>query len=359
MGTMRFHDYLNQLGAKWFLYANASNAFKDCLVWLAASSKRDRPEVVMPSFIPAKLYRTALAAGYAVRFYEVHGGCRFELDEVERLLNQQTAAIFYVHYFGFPGDVEGMSALARGRGIPLIEDCALTVGGKHRGRDLGTYGDMALFSMRKMFHYPEGGALVVSDRYRDFRPTYQSRVSSCYSLAHYLRQRAKMTYDRLTGGALPFRVIASDQVGYIDMGQRQTLSIKMLSAFSEHRLKFIDLDRVVQRRRDNYRAILDRFPRSPLAEPMFQALPDGCTPYSFPMLVHHGQRDALRRELSREGVRTGAGWPESPFDPALARTRSLSQSLLELPLNHLLTRRQVDRSLRILERVVRSKENDR
>ena len=102
---MRFHDYLDRLGSSWYLYANASNAFKDFLVWLAASSNQDQPAILMPSYIPAKLYRAALAAGYAVKFYEVHGDCRFDLDEVERQLGGQTLAVFFVHYFGFTSDI--------------------------------------------------------------------------------------------------------------------------------------------------------------------------------------------------------------------------------------------------------------
>lgn len=352
--AMRFHDYLGRLGSRWYLYANASNGFKDFLVWLATSSKQDRPAILMPSYIPAKLYRAALAAGYAVRFYEVHGDCRFDLDEVERRLDGQTLAVFFVHYFGFTSDIEGMSALARRRGVVLIEDCALAVGARHRGRELGTYGDVALFSMRKMFLYPEGGALVVSDRFRDFRPNYERRVSSCYSFPRYLLHLGKYAYVRITGGADPLRLVRAGPAGYMDGNPRQTLSVKMLSPFTERRLKHVDLERVVQRRRDNYRYVLQRFPISPAVEPMHRALPEGCTPYSFPVLVRRGDRDALWRALVQEGTLAGIGWPESPFDPALARTRLLSQTLLELPIHQALTRKQLDRSLRCVERSVRS-----
>src|SRR5919204_5389200 len=188
--TVRFNEYLGRLGARWYLYANASNAFKDFLVWLASASARAHPNVVMPSYIPAKLYRAALAAGYAVRFYEMHGDCRFEVEEVDRQIDAQTLALFHVHYFGFVTGISQMRALANRRGVALIEDCALTIGATHDGRELGTYGDVALFSMRKMLLYPEGGALVVSDRYRDFRPAYERRGSRCYSLPRHLAPRA-------------------------------------------------------------------------------------------------------------------------------------------------------------------------
>jgi dTDP-4-amino-4,6-dideoxygalactose transaminase len=350
--TARFDEYLSRLGARWYLYANASNGFKDFLVWLASASARAHPTIVMPSYIPAKLYRAALAAGYAVRFYEVHDDCRFDVEEVERQIDVQTLALFHVHYFGFATGISEMRALANRRGIALIEDCALTIGATDGGRELGTYGDVALFSMRKMLLYPEGGALVVSDRYREFRPSYDKRVSSCYSLPRYLRYRAKYAYVRVTGGADPLRLVRPALVGYMDGRAQQTLSVKMISPFTQLRLRYVDLEAVVRRRRENYKHVLARFPRSTALQPLRPDLPDGCTPYSFPMLVAADRRDALRDALLRDGTLPGSGWPESPFDPALLRTRALSDRLLELPIHHGLTRRQLDRSLDCLERTV-------
>jgi dTDP-4-amino-4,6-dideoxygalactose transaminase len=351
MCVTRFDDYLGRLGRGFYLYANASNAFKDFLVWLARSGAHEMPAIAMPSYIPAKLYRAALAAGYSVRFYEVRDGCRFDLEDVERRIDAKTVAIFYVHYFGFSDGIKKMQELARRRAVALIEDCALSVGASYQGQELGTFGDVALFSMRKMFLYPEGGALVAGDRFRDFRPRYERRVSSCYSVPRYLLQRAKHAYVRVTRGADPLRLVHAGPPGYMDGQAQQTLSVKMLSPFTEYRLRHVNVDRVVERRRKNYRYVVDRFPDSPALDPIHSSLPEGCTPYSFPLLVRGGHRDELRSALVRDGILAGAGWPESPFDPALAGTRLLAQSLLELPIHQAVTRQQLDRTLRCLERV--------
>jgi dTDP-4-amino-4,6-dideoxygalactose transaminase len=349
---MTFREHLDGLGAAWHLYANASNAFKDFLVWLARGAGRDRPAVVMPSYIPAKLNRAVLAAGCAVRFYEVHGRCRFDLAEVERRIDRDVIALFHVHYFGFPGEVEGMRALATRHGIALVEDCALTLGGTHRGRALGTFGDVALYSMRKMLLYPEGGALVVSDRFRRFHPEYERRVSSLFSLPRWALQRGKYAYVRLTRGADPLRLFHAAPVGRIDANPRQTLQVKMISSFSRARLAFTDVERIGELRRQNYRWVLERFPDSPTLEPLYPELPEGCVPYSFPILVRDGDRDALRRALVRDGILAAAGWPESPFAPELEGTRALARSVLELPVHQALTRAQLERALRLVERCV-------
>ncbi|HEX9049855.1 MAG TPA: DegT/DnrJ/EryC1/StrS family aminotransferase [Anaeromyxobacter sp.] len=346
---MTFQDHLAGLGAASYLYANASNGFKDVLAWLAAASGRARPAIVMPSYIPAKLNRAALAAGCEVRFYEVHGDCRADLDEIASLLDADAIAIFHVHYFGFPGEIAAVRDLATARGVALVEDCALTLGATHAGRPLGTWGDVALFSMRKMLLYPEGGALVVSDRLRAFRPRYVRRVSSCYSAPRFLAQRAKRAYNRVTGGADPLRIGRIGPEGFMDGNARQQLEVKMLSTFTRLRLPFADVERMAERRRANYRHLLERFPTTPAVRPMFPELPDGVTPYSFPMVVREG-RDDLRGALLRDGVLAAAGWPESPFADGLPRTRALARSVVELPVHHALTRAQLDRSLRCVER---------
>jgi dTDP-4-amino-4,6-dideoxygalactose transaminase len=351
---MTFEAHLAGLGAAWYPYANASSAFKDFLDTLVRVSAKPAPNVVMPSYIPAKLFRTVLAAGCAARFYEVHGACRVDLADVERLVDADTVAIFHVHYFGFPGEVEGMRALATRRDVALVEDCALTLGGTHRGRALGTFGDAALFSMRKMLLYPEGGAMVVSERWRSFRPRWERRVSSWFSAPRWALQRGKYAYLKLTGGADPLRLLRSAPVGHMDGSPRQTLTVKALSTFSALRLGFADVERLVALRRANYRWVLDRFPDSPAFEPVHPQLPGGTTPYSFPLLVREGDRDALRRALVRDGILAGAGWPESPFDPALARTRALARTLLELPVHQALTRAQLERSIRCVERAAKA-----
>ena len=351
---MTFQTYLNTLGGSSYLYANASNAMKDLLVYIARRRNISSPNIILPAYLPAKLYRTALAAGYEVKFYEVYDRCTFDPKEIERLMDDKTAAVFHVHYFGFPYCIDEMRTLTRERNVFLIEDCALSIGATHGGKWLGTYGDFAVFSMRKMFLYSEGGFLRLSEQFTDFRPEYEWRVRSCFSVQKYLGQRAKYVYVRLTAGADPLHIVRPDPVGYMDWSTpKQVLHVKMLSAFTERRLRFVDVEKVVKKRRENYNYVSERFPAGSALEPLHPRLPDGCTPYSFPFLVKDGSRDRLRQELFDNGTLPGAGWPESPFGDQYKRTKELSQRLLELPIHQALTRQQIDRSLRVVARWAR------
>jgi hypothetical protein len=178
------------------------------------------------------------------------------------------------------------------------------------------------------------------------------RVSSCFSAPRFALQRAKRAYVRLTGGADPLRLVRTGPEGYMDGRPGQELEVKMLSTFTRLRLPFTDVDRVAARRRESFRYVLERLLPCAAVRPMFPELPDGVTPYSFPIVVREG-RDGLRSALVREGILAAAGWPESPFDDRLVRTRALARSVVELPIHQATTRRQLDRTLRCIERWAR------
>ncbi|MCC6658296.1 MAG: DegT/DnrJ/EryC1/StrS aminotransferase family protein [Rhodocyclaceae bacterium] len=87
-------------------------------------------------------------------------------DAVSRVLTLRTRAIIAVHLAGWPCDMEPIMALARSRGIKVIEDCAQAHGATYKGRPAGGLGDCAAFSFcqdKIMTTGGEGGMLVTND----------------------------------------------------------------------------------------------------------------------------------------------------------------------------------------------------
>ncbi|MFY9342480.1 MAG: DegT/DnrJ/EryC1/StrS family aminotransferase [Planctomycetota bacterium] len=85
-------------------------------------------------------------------------------DTVRAQLTDRTRAIVVTHLFGMPCDLDGILALARDRGLPLIEDAAQAFGACWREHTVGTYGALAAFSLQQGKHITTGeGGIVATD----------------------------------------------------------------------------------------------------------------------------------------------------------------------------------------------------
>jgi dTDP-4-amino-4,6-dideoxygalactose transaminase len=88
-----------------------------------------------------------------------------DLAQVEAAITPRTRAIVPTHYPGSLIDMDALLALARRRGLRVIEDAALVTGSQWRGRNVGAFGDLTTFSFHpnKNITSIEGGALVVNN----------------------------------------------------------------------------------------------------------------------------------------------------------------------------------------------------
>ena len=72
-----------------------------------------------------------------------------------------------MHLYGQCCDMDALVALARPRGIRIVEDCAHAAGATYKGRTAGSLGDIGVFSFhqqKNMITLGEGGMVTTSDR---------------------------------------------------------------------------------------------------------------------------------------------------------------------------------------------------
>jgi dTDP-4-amino-4,6-dideoxygalactose transaminase len=88
-----------------------------------------------------------------------------DLAAVEAAITPRTRAIVPTHWPGSLVDLDRLYALARARGLRVIEDAALVMGSQWKDRNVGAIGDLVTFSFHpnKNITTIEGGALVVND----------------------------------------------------------------------------------------------------------------------------------------------------------------------------------------------------
>lgn len=364
--SLTFQNYLKHFQGDIFYYGNASHGFYELLVWLQENNPKESPNVIMPVYIPAKLYRYVLAAGYEPKFYDVSLECQFNPLEIYDLIDDQTQAVFAVHYFGIPSAMQDLKQLTQKKGVFLIEDCAHTINSRSKGMELGSIGDAALFSTRKMLQMPSGGFLVLNNKRWDFKPSYKKRVRSIFTACKMSRARLKYTYFDLTKGADPLNLAWIPSTGYIDFSEQQTVNVKEMSWLSQKYINSIDIDDIAAKRRQNYEYLLNHLLDVPVleivgpdnedAQQCFRVgnrlyMDSGFTPYSFPILTPLGGRDGVQQALCRVGAGCGAGWPESPFNhKGYPQAMELSHRLLELPIHQGINKYQLRRMVDCLKK---------
>ena len=94
---------------------------------------------------------------------------------VAERITVRTRAILALHIFGAPCDIEGITALALRHGLPVVEDCAHSLGTTVGNMQTGCFGKAAFYSfeMTKLINTFGGGMVLTSDE------SLATRVRAC------------------------------------------------------------------------------------------------------------------------------------------------------------------------------------
>ncbi|MBI4875474.1 MAG: DegT/DnrJ/EryC1/StrS family aminotransferase [Acidobacteria bacterium] len=122
-------------------------------------------EVILPAWTWHSCCSAVVLAGALPVFAEIDETFNIDPSDIEHRITPATKLIMAVHLQGNPADLDPIFAIARKRGLRVLEDCAQSVGGSYKGRPLGARGDIGIYSLQlnKTITAGEGGALVTSD----------------------------------------------------------------------------------------------------------------------------------------------------------------------------------------------------
>ena len=127
-------------------------------------------EVVTTSLSAAFTALAILQAGAKPVFVDVEAAT-LNLDpaRVREAITPRTRAILPVHLYGHPADMTPLLALARERGLALLEDACQAHGALHEGRPVGTLagergiGALSFYPTKNLGALGDGGAVLVND----------------------------------------------------------------------------------------------------------------------------------------------------------------------------------------------------
>jgi CelD/BcsL family acetyltransferase involved in cellulose biosynthesis len=205
----------------------------------------------VPAFCGPALVQALLLADLTPRVYGV--GARLDPDETRLgdLLGPRVRGLVIAHVLGFPVEAPRWRSWCDSHGLVLVEDCSEAWLASCEGAPVGSFGDVAAFDLANTLPVPDSTMAVVRGRLLRERPVEGGGPAA--------RSRARFNSALLGRLADP---------------------------------------EVAERRHARYRALLASFEgRVP---PPFAELPDGASPFAFPLEVGRPEEAAAR--LAAEGV---------------------------------------------------------
>ena len=119
-------------------------------------------EVITPALSFVATANVIVRVGARPVFVDVGLDSRnLDLAQVEAAITPRTRAILPVHFAGLAVDMDRLYAIAGRHGLRVIEDAAHAIGSSWRGRRIGSFGDLVVFSFHpnKNMTSVEGGAI--------------------------------------------------------------------------------------------------------------------------------------------------------------------------------------------------------
>lgn len=267
-------------------------------------------------------------------FVDVVPGTRnLDFDAVAARIGPRTRAIMPTHMSGLPCDMDALYALAAEHKLRVIEDAALAIGSSWKGRTIGSFGDICVWSFHpnKNITSIEGGALVLNDE-REAADVEMLRF-------HGIRRLSDGTRDVLT---------ASGKYNLPDVNA--AVGLRQLARLPEFNAK----------RRALVSRYFERFRTDPPCELPHPGYPGDEAGHSWNMFAPllplpelRLSRQAFRETLEARGIGTGVSYEAAHLATAFRRfgyhrgelphTERIADSTVTLPLFPTMTEADVDR----------------
>ncbi|MDQ2904784.1 MAG: DegT/DnrJ/EryC1/StrS family aminotransferase [Chloroflexota bacterium] len=251
--------------------------------------------------------------------------------QLEQALTSRTRAILPVHLYGHPTEMQPVVDFARAHDLRVIEDASQAHGATYQGRRVGSFGDIACFSLyysKNLGAYGEAGICVTNDEHMAEKlrllRDHGSRVRY-----HHEVMGVNARMDELQAAVLRVKMPYLDQWN---------------AARQEHARRYTE-------------ALRDSVETVPVVRP--QA---GHVFYVYVVQVQ--ERERFRQILEQEGIATGIHYPiPVHLQPASLRygyapgtlpvTEAAAARIVSLPMYPELTTQQIERVVEVVKKASR------
>ena len=287
-----------------------------------------RGKVVLPSILCPSPANVTLYTGFEPIFCDI-SLADFSMDpaSLQQVLSMHDdiVAIMPVHMNGQAAPMAEITALARQRGIPLIEDAAQALGGSYRGRKLGALGDISILSFghTKTLDVGWGGAALTDDDTLAARMREELRaLPPCPANIGDLYAEYRQVYY-----ALKPLTDLNPQLNALFVPLPEIYRAMHLFKLAEDKVDpiltaFGDLEARVAARRENARAYRQHLQHADLQHPTLDAHD---APWRYSFLVRSDRQKEITSALREERLDVSNWYP--PLHPWYASGRAQDPAL--------------------------------
>jgi len=157
--------YAQMLGRKYSLaYNNGTAAILGAMYGMGIGLG---DEVICPSITYWASVAQAFNLGATPVFADIDPDTLcIDPSDIEHRITPRTKAIVVVHYAGMPAEMDAIMKIAARHNLKILEDASHAHGALYKGKQIGTFGEAAAFSLMtgKALAVGEGGILFTDDR---------------------------------------------------------------------------------------------------------------------------------------------------------------------------------------------------
>ena len=156
-------DFAQYCGVKFALgVTSGSSALK---VALTAMDIGPGDEVLVPAFTFLATYEAVLEVGAIPVMVDIDDTLNLDPDEIEKKMSKYTKAVIPVHMCGSAARIDKIVKIARKNKLQVLEDNAQGCGASFKGKKLGSFGDMGIFSFDYVKTVTTGeGGMIISNK---------------------------------------------------------------------------------------------------------------------------------------------------------------------------------------------------
>ena len=157
-------EFANYIGVKHAI--SVGNGTDALVLALKAMGIGKGDEVITTPFTFFATAEAISAVGATPVFVDVEKETfNIDVTKIEKKITSKTKAIMPVHIFGQSADMDEINEIAKKNNLLVIEDACQAIGGKYKGRKIGSLGDVACFSFfpTKNLGCAGDGGMIVTD----------------------------------------------------------------------------------------------------------------------------------------------------------------------------------------------------